>query len=367
MTIYIGLLLMIILSHFFIYSLHISNELKKECFLVTAFTLLFLLFALRSPSVGRDVLGYKYIYEYTKSVAFSNFDYVYFEYGYTLLMKICVKLNMSFQGFLTLVSGISLFPIYILFKKYSKQPLISVLIYICYIYLDFYLTGLRQAISISICALAFVALMECKKHPIIVSLILTTISVFFHRGGAVFYIYIASLIIKNFKSSIYATFSLSAVVLLIRSNLIKFVKDLFGKDSMNEDAGLYIGLNLIFLSILAVFFIFTVSLFSKHQSSSEVLPYNGSKFQPQIDQYAVRLFLLSITIMLLFGSETSARSYFNLNFIIMILLPNYVAKYERNIRFVMSFVIVLFLLVFFYLETLSTGGFDIVPYKFFWQ
>lgn len=105
---------------FFDSSLWGENRSRKY-FLLFSFVSIFLIFALRSYTVGRDVPGYRRIYLDVLNHPFSDFDYVYFEKGYQLLSKICGFSGVSWQVFLSIVSALILIPIYVFIKKYSKM------------------------------------------------------------------------------------------------------------------------------------------------------------------------------------------------------------------------------------------------------
>ena len=130
MGVYIGLLLgMFLIRIFFDSSLWGKNRSRKY-FLFFSFVLIFLIFALRSYTVGRDVPGYRRAYLDVINHPFLDFDYVYYEKGYQLLSKICGFSGVSWQVFLSIVSALILIPIYVFIKKYSKNVFLSTLIYL---------------------------------------------------------------------------------------------------------------------------------------------------------------------------------------------------------------------------------------------
>ena len=163
---YIGLLLGIFLIRIFFDSSLWGKNRSKKYFLFFSFVLIFLIFALRSDTVGRDVPGYRRIYLDIINHPFSDFGYVYYEKGYQLLSKICCFLGLSWQIFLSIVSAMILIPIYIFIKKYSKNVFLSTLIFVCYMYFEFNLTAIRQAIASSICLIAYMVLMESKHKNV---------------------------------------------------------------------------------------------------------------------------------------------------------------------------------------------------------
>ena len=137
MAIYFILLLLIILLPMVIQKIKIKQTQAKKLILWTSFIAVFLLFALRNISVGRDIIAYEKAYKMTQQVKWNDFDYIYFEVGYILLMKICIGLGMPFQLFLAIVSLMIIAPIFLFIKQFSKNPTLSILIWICYMYFEF--------------------------------------------------------------------------------------------------------------------------------------------------------------------------------------------------------------------------------------
>ena len=184
MTEYLLLLIFIFTVGFFCFFCK-NKERKGTIFLKFVFLAIFLLCALRAPSVGRDLPGYESAFLFTKRVAWNDYTYIYFEPGYIFLMKVCVLVGMSFQSFIAITSAIILIPLYFYVKKYSQNPFLSILIYICYVFFEFNMTGIRQAIAMSIVLLGFLIFMNAKKLPRIKLLLFILLASAFHSGALI--------------------------------------------------------------------------------------------------------------------------------------------------------------------------------------
>lgn len=367
MTVYIALLGFMCVTFIADHSSFHGADLEKRSnkLLRLVFIAIFLLCAFRASSVGRDIPGYEKIYNQSVNIAWDNYDYVYFESGYIFLMKICLAVGMNFQWFLAVSYLIMLLPVYFFIKTYSDEKIVSAFVFVCYMFFEFYLTGLRQAISMSIALIGFMVLLSGKKWRVLYYIGIIYLACLFHQGALICYLILPLLFIHNiivFSSVIVAGCGVS---LLLRNFIFSTIKEFFGKETFNLDAGLYIGLNFLFLILLAALFL-TANIFGEKKTYGGGDP-GWKKITNDPDDLLLKLFLVSIMIALFFGSELSARSYMFYNMSIVILLPNALKKLSGKIELVLFLGLIVFLMVFFIWNALSANNFDIVPYRFFWQ
>jgi len=341
----------------------ISDEKRSNRILLFSFILIYLICILRDPSVGRDIPGYKYIYEETAKISWKDFDYVYFEHGYVFLMKICNKLGISFQGFFAVAYAIILYPIYLFIKKYSTDKLFSALIYICYILFEFNLTGLRQAIAISIVLLAFIALLESRKFPKILYVLLVLIAASFHKSAYIALVFLPVVWIKSISFYTITMAFGTVFSLFSRRYLFSYIKELFGKESFSVNAGLHIGGNILFMlavCILGLYFNNIRYCVSENDLIKKIESTDS-------DRFMLKCFMFGIVLAVFFGEETSARSFMFFSQSMMILIPNLSLKFDKKSVFAVKIVFIVFFIIFFYFNTLKANNFDIVPYRFFWN
>ena len=366
LTIYVVLLILTFLAMIIDHSTIMASNTKKRSNILLGiiFISLFLICVLRSSSVGRDIVGYKDAYKMTKDVPFSDFNYIYYENGYLLFMKICIALNMNFQLFLFVSYLIILFPIFIFIEKFSNDKIFSVMIYICYMLFEFDLTGLRQAIAMSITLVAFVILIEKKKMYLFWYVLLILLAMTFHKSAIICFAILPLMLIKNIKWYSVIVALITIISLALRSALLPYIKQLFDKDSFNTNAALHIGANVIFMVIMAVYFLYVLNIGEKgsgynREFYDEVFVENNELF--------FKIFLLSILLALFFGNETSARSFMFFSQSLIILLPNTLFYLEKKSSIILRMLFVAFFVYFFATNTLIANNFDIVPYKFYWE
>ena len=249
-------------------------------------------------------------------------------------------------------------------------------------YFEFNLTAIRQAIAASICLLAYMVLLESKQKHIIKYIILVTVAVLVHKSAFAAYFLLPLLWIKNIKivSGLVVLMSVGGIV--VRSTVLSFIKLVFIKESLNVNSSLYIGGNLIFLAGLAAFFVLVEVIREKqaqneleenesHESYNAILGRKrnevGMALNYDYQNVFVKSFVLSIFFMVIFGMENAARCYMILNQVIIISLPNVFEQLESKSRRIAIFGCCVFMLAFFYTNTLLANNFDIVPYQFFWS
>lgn len=369
MTVY----LLLILSIIFLMALDkngekLTNDKKRSnCILLFSFILIYLVCVLRDPTVGRDIPGYREAYEWTRKTSFNDFEYIYFEKGYLLLMKICIKLGLSFQGFFAVAYTIILYPIYLFIKRYSTDKLFSAIIYICYISFEFNLTGLRQAIAISIVLLSFIALLEAQKFSKVLYVLLVLIAASFHKSAYIALVFLPVVAIPSLSwytaSMIFGTI----IGLLSRRYLFAYIKNLFGKESFSLDAGLHIGGNIVFMVAIVAFAVYV--LYMQNKANSGVYAANTPEKTEnfKIYNFMLKVFMFGIVLAMFFGEETSARSFMFFSQSIMVLIPNLCNAFDKSSKIILKSIFVLFFVIFFYFNTLNANNFDIVPYRFFWK
>lgn len=349
MTIYFILITVIL----FLYLAN-KNSVKALGFV---FLCIFLISALRAPSVGRDFPGYIRAYEMTKDIPFSNFTYIYFENGYVLFMKICALMGLSNQLFTAITSFIIILPVYMFIKKYSKNYMLSALIYVSYQMFEFHLTGIRQSMAMSIGLIAFIVLTERKRGWILKYLLLSICAISFHNGAFIILFALPIVLVKSIKKVVVIEVISSGAVLLLRGSMLSYIKELFGKKNMVETADLYIGSNLLFIIGICILVFWVV--------------YRNQKYIEGVGESWVidntKLFMLSIPFTFLFGAETSVRSVMFMTQLIVVLLPETLALFDRRSQKIMRVIYAAFFVIFFITDTVLPNNFDIIPYTFYWN
>ena len=230
MTAYIILLVFIYLTYFITRSGTGTIERHNQKFLVISFLAIYALCALRDYSVGRDIPGYIETYEIAGNYPFMDASWTHMELGYIAFMQVCTMMGLSSRIFLCLIYAIMLYPLYLTIKRYSQDYLLSVIIFVCFQFLTFDLSGIRQGLAISICMMSLpYANLKSKKDALIFTAILL-LAIFFHRSSVIFVIVPILLKLKinllNISTSIFA--------LAAAPNLTSFIMTLNNEKALSK-------------------------------------------------------------------------------------------------------------------------------------
>jgi len=166
--------------------------------LVTILTLqLFLILALRDPTLGVDLPNYSGGYNYISSLGFTdmlsrlNFlstaELVYpyeYESGYVVLNWLLGKAGISFHAFLVLHAAFCMTSFGVFIYRYSRLPWLSFSMLIAFSYFEYSFGILRQLLAISILLWA-VPFIE-KRRRLLPFLLLVLLAFTVHRTAIVF-------------------------------------------------------------------------------------------------------------------------------------------------------------------------------------
>lgn len=199
-----------------------SSSKHNDRFLVVSGITLVLFVGLRAHDIGWDTASYiSWLEEFrglsTKEL-FTHFNYA--EKGYSILMQIAMFFRLSDTAFLFLIALLCYVPTLLLFRNYSSDSLMSLIIYICFPYFFWYSLGVfRQMIAVSILLLGFKYFLNKDWRYIIFIVLAST----FHVSSLLMLpIFILYLFI-NSKIVLIATIPLEAIILLFGRFPIKWL------------------------------------------------------------------------------------------------------------------------------------------------
>ncbi len=204
-------------------------------YIVIAFLLLFCIMGLRDVNAfGSDASGsngsYVVSYRGMKNTAWDDIaseDDENYNLGFSYLMKLVYELSDGdYQTFITVISAFFMFSYAHFVKRYSPDPMQSVLYFLGLLYFLMLFDILKQAIAMSILLFAFDAVMEKK---LIKFILLTLLASWFHFPALVF---LPSYIIGQIKVGKRYLIVLGAVLLLtyiFREQILQLMLDSYGK------------------------------------------------------------------------------------------------------------------------------------------
>ena len=325
----------------------------------------FLLLSLKAPSVGSDIWGYKQAYELARSQQWSSWDYIYYEKGYIFLNKLFSRLGVSFQLFTAILYAFTCFAWYKIIKKHSTNPAMTVLIFVCYQFLVFSISALRQTLSMAICIFAFLELEKDTLRSFLFSIVLSFCAYSVHTGALAFIaIIVAWLLSKNKKTmGLLETILTLIAGIVLRTSIQSIVKKEFGKSGFNLSfitSGNFWLIVFIFIFIYYTYYL-TVSGTSKNIYSQL------SEEDSVMCTFSVRISLYCILGQILFSGNTVLRSVMYITLFIAVFLPSFIDRYSYKSRTIIYVLFGAFLIALFIAQTLLPNQFQILPYKFYWE
>ena len=184
----------------YIGSRFIHNEKTRQllCALVPS-VLLFLIFGLKGSSVGADSITYINAYHDLKSISsfpsesfFESLKSYNFqnEYGFILFAQFFSKIGLPYLVFQIVIYAVICFCIFYSSWKMSTNPIFSILIFVCFTFFNFYLSGLRQSFAMALCLFAITLIVSGGRTPLrsVCYFLLIGFAAFWHKSALVFII-----------------------------------------------------------------------------------------------------------------------------------------------------------------------------------
>ncbi len=352
----------------FVLRFFIKDDRKLQQF-VALFGMLgiFLVLGLKAPTVGVDISGYYDQYYLAKEVSWSNFDYVYFEKGYVFLEKVFSKSGISFQGFTIFLYGVECTAWYLLISRFSSDAMLSVLSFICYQFFVLSASGLRQALAMAVCIFAYLFFIRDSRFAKVIGLLLIGTAVLIHSSAIFFFI----IPIIVWISTRFAAIRLPEIILcvviafVIRQTVWIFVNNLIKEVDVNSSIAL--GGSFLFQVGIMVFSVFTYDTYY-HFGLLRNHGLNTAADTVELqDTLEVRLSVIAVAALILLSGGKMLRAAMYINMLLIPLLPNMIQKYRRDQRLVIKVILILFLVILFYKDTLAVNQLAISHYQFFWQ
>lgn len=216
-------------------------------------TFLFLLLALRHPSMGMD-LGYGKPYGYISSFetiasmswksVLSLDSFLNYEIGFVLFNKIISVPFSNPQWLLVFCALLSLLFVFFLFYKKSANIYLSTIIYLGLPTFGILYSGLRQGIAIGIISIALYFGMNNKNLAFISFVVIASL---FHSSALVFLVAFPLLHITITKRTRWISVFLVGLVFLLRYPLFELLSKVFKENATSDSNGSY---SLLFVFLL---------------------------------------------------------------------------------------------------------------------
>ena len=183
MTIYIANMILLIIYTLFYYNTK-SKRANTVVFNIAIIQIILILGFRNLDLVGRDWGYYKNYYNLQLDWNLSQIlNYERYELGFKLLTKMITLIFNNTQFYAFIIATISIIPIAYIIYKYSKIPLLSVILYVAIDFYAFIFSGLRQGIAIALTFYSYRYIVENKTLKYLCCILLATL---FHTSAIVF-------------------------------------------------------------------------------------------------------------------------------------------------------------------------------------
>ena len=327
----------------------------KNIYIAIAAFILVLVAGLRGSSVGMDTEMYRRLYQFVKesssvNVVLNSWQSGNTEIGY-VIFEFIISRFADYQFFLMISAVISIVPVLIVIYNYSKNIWFSLFLYISFGLYTFCFTGLRQAIAMGLCMLAFIF---SNKKKLVPYLIFAVLAIFFHRSAAVFFpiYWLKNVRINKYTIGLYLL--LLALSNIFKNQIFSIINLLSRQQYVSSDDSGGIKMYILMLGIMFLIYLYRKQYFKTYNSD--------------INETILVLFSISTIIWPISSANAAVfRLYYYYFIFIVLLLPNLISSIEKKsnkVVYFFLFIIVGIVLLQFYVVW-SSLKFE--PYYFFWQ
>ena len=323
MNIYV---IIIILSiYLFIQVFPIKEQKKNKIFINTSFIILFIILIIREPiSDMQNYLSYLSFLRKANYEQFLNFN---LEFMYKLLNVVIAKIWFNERFFICVIDTITTLEVYFFIKKYSKNYLITILLFVAIgtYYMQFFI--LRQAIAV---AILLYSIRYIKSKRIFKFTLCVLIATLFHKTSLVF---LLAYFVCNIKFNLkYLTLWIGiwATTFMFKGIINNIsIRYVYQKYSKMQTAGEGYGRLIIFIGILFLTVIIDYFIKRKSNSNKEKL----ISIREEDDEISIFYNLTLLTI--LFQILTTQNDFFSRVANIfcigpVILLPNMISQLKMK-------------------------------------
>ena len=356
-----------------------NKEVRDKRILILSMLAVFLLMALKAPTVGRDIDSYRRLYEMMQFRSWQNYDISWMEWGYELLTMVFVHVfHASFQMFMVCVYAFLYYSYYRFFKRYSQDFTTSVLLYICFTFLTFDTSAVRTMLGVGICLFAVPFAEKKGLKNTVIFFVITLLAAQIHKSAYIFFVVYFVIKVKFSIRSAVLYVGIPALLLAFRSRLYVLI-NLYLKTV--SEAGSAVGGNMLIYIICLVLTGAIWYHFDRGAGSNKSVaqneeqmpsPYTASGEEGLIVDYfnttglAMRLIYVGIIMQLFAANSVLARMAQYMQIFILILVPNNLSRLSTRSRIIMKMLLYAFAIIYFWYFSLAANALDIVPYKFFW-
>lgn len=319
---------------------------NHKLFIIGSILGIVLIQGLRADTVGIDLTAYLPAYENVKKINIFSDELKNFERGYIIFSGIFSKLNVNKQIYLTIVSFLSITPIYLMIYKNSKNPLVSILIFILFVFYIFTFSSLRQSLALGMTCFS---LKYIKEKKIVKFCLIVLLASTFHLSALVFLLAYPMYYSKLDSKYLFFIIFAFIICLLFRNQIFVFLSKLYKGEEINiEETNAYMTL-IVFAGIVILSYIFDSKKDGKTSS--------------------IRNLIVIATFLQIFSSVSNVamRAGMYYSIYITILIPNLIEEQrDKKIKYV-AYPIVIMIFSYTFIKNMMSNYLNVADYSFFWN
>uniref|UniRef100_UPI00404ACA81 EpsG family protein n=1 Tax=Flavobacterium sp. TaxID=239 RepID=UPI00404ACA81 len=308
-------------------------------------------------NVGPDYINYEYIYNTLNTFDLEKGQ----EPGFQLLILSCKSIGLDYTGFNFVTSFLIIG--FLMFSNYSKFKKEIIILYFCFFYLVWCMSGVRQGIALSLAFLLYSYDIKNKIFYFIAPLIVSS----FHASALLLFLFplvnilsIPKLYLTVTASILFSFISLENIILKIfpedYSGAYSISRLLFYQDNYTSDA-----IKILDFQSLSriLILLWVISLYELNKKFTKQIHY----------QKEYKIFISSFSVYFIFKfSEVTASNLSMYGFIyLVLLLPSFGSSILGAKKYIFNFSLIVFSILFFlkglhYMWHASKDNFDNIDF-----
>lgn len=303
-----------------------QNNLIRNILTLILVSYLFVITAWRNFSVGTDTINYISFFDYlgspTIKVDFFNFFEMIqsrFEYGYILLNKVVYHFTQNPRYLLIVSSFIIYCALYIFVRQLSRDPYLSLTMFVSLGYMASSMNTMRQSIAIAFVMLAYVSILKYRNY--FFGVVYIFCGFLFHKTALIFLIIV---LLKNWKYSKKNVFLLlvgSVIVSLMYGKFSGVINQINYTDYSNSGiTSGYLGI-VVNISLILIFI-------SVRNIAKKNVDLSGDKDENSTLQLLIVIAIGVYLVSFNFSQLTRIAMYFQLAMLIYV--PNVLSSIKDN-------------------------------------
>lgn len=351
---YILLLIPILMQHIKIKGYRSDYQRRNTRALTFFFCLLTLLVMLRHESIGNDTGNYIYFFNEFSRIRWQQLGEKGLEIGYAVFNKAVSLISKNPQVYLAIAAVTVTALIYPTYKRLCVDTSLTIVLYCLMSTFVMMFSGIRQMMAVGI---GFIAYEFTRRHKLVPFLLTVLLAMSIHTSGFMLLIMYPLYHARITKKWLYAVIPVLVVLFVFNRQVFAVLSLILERYTKYEGSASSTGA----YTMLILFAVFTVFAF--------LIPKESEMDEETI---GMRNFLLLSLVIQMFAPLHTLAMRMNYYYIIFIplLIPRIVQyRSERwnQVAILGRHVMVVFFLVYFFINARGGANLNVFPYHFFWE